>query len=91
MGVRNDSAQWRTIRTLHNFEDLPMDRTWISLEAAARILGRHPRTTRLILDGLGARCLAAPGVKPTWHRDDVEQIAKGERPRRSAESQGVEQ
>lgn len=67
-----------------------MDRTWISLEAAARILGRHPRTTRLILEGLGARCLAAPGVKPTWHREDVERIATGERPRQPADGREVE-
>ena len=67
-----------------------MDRTWISLEAAARILGRHPRTTLLILDGQGARHMSASGVKRTWHVDDVKAIARDGSLRRAAHASEVD-
>ena len=57
---------------------------WISLAEAARIVGRGPRATRVLLHAKGARCLSARGIATRWLRADVERVAGGEAPHQEA-------
>lgn len=61
-----------------------MQKVWLSLAQAARVVGRDPRAVKRILEAKGARRLVADGVVARWHAEDVARIAAGETPAREA-------